>query len=99
MTDRRDEGPLRHFPTVARIEGVTYLVLVAAAVVDRVGSTDLVAGPGLLHGLVFLVYAAMVAAFHRRESWGAVLTVQLLAASFLPFGAFWAERRVAVARA
>lgn len=86
---------LGRFPIVARIEGLSYLVLVAATIAHRLGSADLVAVPGAVHGVLFLVFAAMIAAFHLRERWGIVLTVSLLAASFIPFGAFWAERRVA----
>lgn len=86
---------LERFPVVARVEGVSYLVLVAATLLHRLGSVDLVAVPGFVHGLAFLVFAALVVALHQRHRWGLVLTVQLLAASFVPFGAFWADRRVA----
>ena len=86
---------LERFPLVARVEGVSYLVLVAATLLHRLGSVDLVAVPGFVHGLAFLVFAGLVVALHQRHRWGLVLTVQLLAASFVPFGAFWADRRVA----
>ncbi len=89
------DAALARFPVIARTEGVSYLVLMAATILHRAGGADLVAVPGFVHGVLFLVFAALVVALHLRHRWGLVLTVSLLAASFIPFGAFWAERRVA----
>ena len=86
---------LRPLRIAAGVEAATYLVLLAAALDRRIAdSRDLVRPAGLLHGVVFLVYLAIVVRLSMRRSWSAVLTVTLLAAAFVPFGTVVAERRL-----
>jgi integral membrane protein len=86
---------LRPLRIAAGAEAATYLVLLAAAVDRRIADhRDLVPLAGLLHGVVFLIYLAVVVRLSLQRSWSAVLTVTLLAAAFVPFGTVVAERRL-----
>ena len=87
---------LRTLRKVALVEAATYLVLLAAVADHRLlGERDLVGPAGLLHGLVFLVYLALVLRVGRERSWPVTEVVTLLAAAFVPLGTVVAERRMA----
>lgn len=80
----------------AVVEAATYLVLLAAVFNERVlGGADLVGPAGAVHGLVFLVYLALVLRVRGERGWPATEVVTLLAAAFVPFGTIAAERRLA----
>ena len=86
---------LQHLRTAARVEAATYLVLLVAALDRRLSDgRDLVRPAGLVHGVVFLVYLAIVVRSSVRRSWSPILTVTLLAAAFIPLGTIVAERRL-----
>ena len=77
------------------VEGITYLVLLGAALWHGlVGGPDLARVVGLVHGITFLVYAAAVLLARRRAGWSATDTLSLLVASALPAGGFVVARRM-----
>jgi integral membrane protein len=77
------------------VEGITYLVLLAAALWrGLLDGPDLAAVVGLVHGIAFLVYAAAVLDARRRAGWSATATLSLLVASALPAGGFVVARRM-----
>jgi integral membrane protein len=87
---------LRPLRLAAIVEAATYLVLLAAVADHRLlGERDLIRPAGLLHGVVFLVYLALVLAVRRERRWSTPEVVTLLAAAFVPLGTVVAERRLA----
>ncbi|MGH9225314.1 MAG: DUF3817 domain-containing protein [Acidimicrobiales bacterium] len=91
-TNDRDAAAFR---VTAYVEALTYLVLLAFVVVYRVfDGLDLIRVPGLVHGIVVLVYFVMVLRIRESQGWGAGETLLILLASALPFGGFWAGRHL-----
>jgi integral membrane protein len=50
---------------------------------------------GLVHGVIYLGYAAVVLAAARRHHWAAQHTVTLLFVAAIPLGGFWVARHAA----
>mgnify|MGYP000011318402 CR=1 FL=1 len=76
------------------IEATTYLALLAATVYKyTVGGDRGVALLGPIHGVLFLIFAAMVLTHHRDLGWPIHRAVIALVLGSLPFGGFWVERR------
>lgn len=87
---------LRQLRAVSIVESLSYLLLLAAMVWHRViDGPDTTPVMGLVHGVIYLVYAAVVLAAHRRHGWPAQQTVLLLAVAAVPLGGFWVAHRVA----
>lgn len=83
----------------AALEAATYLVLLAAVAQHRLlDGPDRVSAVGLVHGLVFLGYAAVVLAGRRERRWSRQDVASLLAAAFVPLGTVVVERRLRVRR-
>ena len=91
-------------PSVARIlkvvsvvEGTSYLLLMCAVfakyVLDAPGEGGVpIMGP--THGVIFLVYAALVLVGREEQGWDAKQTVIALVLAAIPFGGFYVERRM-----
>jgi integral membrane protein len=83
------------FRTVAMVEAVTYLLLLACVVVKRViHGPDLVPVMGPIHGIAFLVYFVLTLAVREEQGWTVGQTIIVLVASALPFGAFVVNSRM-----
>ncbi|MFT7601453.1 MAG: integral membrane protein [Acidimicrobiales bacterium] len=83
--------PLRR---ISIVEAVSYLVLLIATVVKRIGTTELgvtIVGP--IHGVLFLVYAAMLLRDYNVLGWTLWKTVAAMVIGSLPLGGFWVERK------
>ncbi len=83
-------GPLR---LVSVVEATSYLILLAATVVERTGGTGVgvtIVGP--IHGVLYLVFAGLVLLARPALDWSIVRTVLALIIGSLPFGGFWLER-------
>jgi integral membrane protein len=82
-------------PWAAVGEAVTYLVLMVAVVLKRgFDQPGLVPIMGPVHGTLFLVYALLVVLVSQDERWPAKRTILALLLSVVPFGGFYAERKV-----
>ena len=90
--------PSHSEPAVAAtgfVEGITYVVLLAAALWHGLlDGPDLATVIGLVHGIAFLVYAAAVLLARGRAGWSVTDTLSLLVASALPAGGFVVARRM-----
>lgn len=76
------------------VESVSYLVLLAGMAWHRLlDGPDTTPVMGLVHGVIYLVYAAVVLAAHRRHGWLAERTVLLLFVAAIPLGGFWVAHR------
>jgi integral membrane protein len=84
------------FRTVALIEAVTYLILLAFVVVKRGfdGPDALVSVMGPIHGIAFLAYLFLTLLVREEQGWSVGQTIIVLVASALPFGAFVVNRRM-----
>lgn len=91
-SDRRSR--ITFLRRVSIIEAVSYLVLLVATVVKRLDMTELgvqIVGP--IHGVLFLLFAALVIRDHRMLCWPLWQMLGALILGSLPFGGFWVERR------
>ncbi len=87
---------LRPLPAVSIVESLSYLVRLAATAWHRLlDGPDTTPVMGLVHGVIYLVYAAVVLAAHRRLRWPAQQTVLLLFVAAVPLGGFWVAHRLA----
>lgn len=78
---------------ISVIEAISYLALLVATILKNTGRDDIgvtILGP--VHGVLYLVFVAMV--LWRRDDlgWDVVRTVLALFIGALPFGGFWLER-------
>jgi len=88
---------LRWMRAVSLLEGSTLLALVLVAVplkhLAGVPMATRIMGP--IHGLAFLLYVWMLARTVCAGGWPRSEMIRLVAAAFIPFGAFINERRLA----
>lgn len=94
------------FPSVAKplrimslVEATSYLVLIAAVVAKRVFEVDTPAEGGVpimgpLHGVLYLVYAALALVGREEQRWTGMQTVAALVLGAIPLGGFYVERRM-----
>ena len=88
--------PLNRLRLVALGEGVSYLILLGIAMPlkygwDMPGAVRIV---GMLHGVLFVFFALALAHAHLSRRWGIAFSALIFASSFVPFGAFWMDRRL-----
>jgi len=88
---------LRSFILVARLEGLSFLILLFVAMPLKylAGAPGAVRVVGLAHGLLFLAYLALTTRLAVDDRWPGRRIASALIASLLPFGTFWFERRLA----
>ncbi len=92
--DSVDSAMIRRLRTASIIEATTYLFLVAATVMKYAGGDDRgVSLLGPIHGVLFLVFAALVMTNYERLGWPLWRAVTALFIGSLPFGGFWVERK------
>ena len=85
---------LHRLRAMSIIEAVTYLALVAATIYKyTAGGERGVEVLGPIHGVLYLVFAALVLAHHRDLGWPVSKAAMAVALGSLPFGGFWVERR------
>ena len=83
------------FGITAFIEAVTYLVLLAFVIVKRVlDGPDLIRIPGMVHGIMALVYLVMALRIRDEQGWTLGRTLLVLLMSAVPLGGFWAGRHL-----
>lgn len=75
-------------------EAVTYLLLLVATVVKASGGSEAgVAVLGPVHGVLYLVFAALVLRARELLAWNWTRAITALIIGSLPLGGFWLERR------
>ncbi len=86
---------LKTFRIVAFLEGVSYLLLMAAAVYKRLPEGDdyYVKLLGMPHGLLFVAYIALAFLLKPEQKWSNKVFGIVLLASILPFGTFYVEKK------
>lgn len=81
--------PIAAFRTVAIIEAVSYLALLAAVVTYRVfDGPDFIGVLGPIHGIAFLVYLVLALKVRESQGWNLWQTLLVIIASAIPIGGF-----------
>lgn len=87
---------LGRFRAVAFLEGVSLIVLVFVGMPLKYlwEQEILVKTIGPVHGVLFILYVIMALSLSNDLNWKRNTTALVLIASFIPFGTFYADRKV-----
>lgn len=90
---RTSLGRLR---AVGFLEGVSFLVLLGIAMPLKylAGQPEAVRMVGMAHGVLFVLYVLLVIQVAIEHSWTWQKTLLALVVSVLPFGTFWADKKL-----
>ncbi|GAA4372078.1 DUF3817 domain-containing protein [Hymenobacter koreensis] len=77
-------------------EGVSFLVLLGIAMPLKylLGQPEAVRMVGMAHGLLFVLYVLLVIMAAIEHSWSFKKAVLAFVASLVPFGTFWADKKL-----
>ena len=91
-----DSKTLRNFLLIARLEGISFLVLLGIAMPLKywAGMPMAVKVFGWAHGILFILYFYLLVQVLQQHSWKAGRILAAIAASLLPFGTFVFERKL-----
>lgn len=81
---------------VSILEGVSYILLLGVAMPLKY-MFDLpmaVRVVGMGHGILFILLVLAIGKAHLKFKWEAGFSMLIFAASLVPFGAFWMDRRL-----
>ena len=85
---------IRNLRIASVVEAVSYLPLLVATVVKQAGGAETgVSVLGPIHGVLYLIFAAMVMATKETLGWDWMKTFSALLIGSLPLGGFWLERK------
>ena len=81
---------------VSLLEGISYLMLFGISMplkymADMPGPNKVI---GMAHGLLFVLYILLVIMVKIEHDWGMKKTFLALLASIVPFGTFWADKKL-----
>lgn len=81
---------------VGFLEGVSFLVLLGIAMPLKylAGQPEAVKAVGMAHGVLFVLYVLLVLQVSLLRSWSGGKALLALAVSVVPFGTFWAEKKL-----
>ena len=84
------------FRITAFLEGLSYILLLFVAVPIKYHSGDAfyVQVLGMPHGLLFMAYVFLALYFKPQYNWDTKTFLLVLAASIVPFGTFYVDRKV-----
>jgi len=84
--------PAKRFRFVAIVEAVTWAALIVAMIVKRVADMDsAIRIPGMVHGIVFVIYVLLALLTARALKWNLKVLALALVASIPPFFTVWFE--------
>jgi integral membrane protein len=92
--DLKTAGALRRLRLVSAPEAVSFLILLVCSVLKRTTDFNAVPVMGSVHGLLVVLYAVFWLDAWYRAKWPLGTAALYLALSVLPFGGFYAERRL-----
>lgn len=82
------------FRLIAFLEGLSYLLLVAAAIYKRTHADEYyVKLLGMPHGILFVLYIVLAFILKSHYKWDFKTFSIVLIASILPFGTFYIEKK------
>ncbi len=88
--------PLGRLRLIAYAEGISLLLILGITMPLKYGfgyphPNEVI---GLIHGILFILYVGAVLYFTFRENWNIKKTLLALIASIIPFGPFWADKKL-----
>jgi integral membrane protein len=91
-----DNADLRRLSISGIAEGISFLVLLLVAMPMKylLGKPEAVRVVGMLHGVLFIVYAILVLSVARSRRWPVTWIGMGLLSALLPFGPFWFDRKI-----
>lgn len=87
---------LDRFRTVAIIEGISYLILVFIAMPLKylAGIQTAVKYPGMVHGVLFVLFAALLLQVWIKYRWSFKKATVAFLWSLVPFGTFYFDKQL-----
>ena len=85
---------LRSLHLISRLEAISYLALIVASLIKAFGDNEngvRVMGP--IHGVLFLVYAALILRWFNDLGWPFSRAVLAIVLGSIPFGGFWVDQK------
>jgi len=81
---------------LAYLEGISFLLLLGVGMplkyMYEMPKPNLYIG--MIHGILFMAYGAWVFVVKSEQQWSNSKTFWAMLAAFLPFGTFWADRKL-----
>ena len=86
---------MKLFRIIALLEGISYLLLLFIGVPMKymMDNPVMVKAMGMPHGLLFVAYIFMAVYLQEKQGWKPKTFISILAASIIPFGTFYADRK------
>ena len=83
------------FRIVSFLEGLSYVLLLFVGVPVKYGAGNdiLVKILGMPHGILFMAYIVLALLIRQQMQWDRRATLFVLAASIIPFGTFYINRK------
>lgn len=83
------------FKVISFLEGISYLLLLFVGVPLKYFAENpvVVKSVGMPHGMLFLAYIVGVILIRKKMDWNVKTTLVALAASVLPFGTFYINKK------
>lgn len=87
---------LKRFRQVAVLEGISYLLLlfIAMPLKYMADIPEAVKYTGWTHGLLFVLYAALLIQVWQQYNWKFSKAVVVFVASLIPFAPFWVDKKL-----
>lgn len=84
------------FRITAFLEGLSYILLlfIAVPIKYQMGDASYVQMLGMPHGLLFMAYVFLAVYLKPQYNWNTKTFLLVLAASVIPFGTFYVDRKV-----
>lgn len=95
VKDGKKDRLINIFKITSFLEGLSYILLLFVGVPLKylAGNSFLVKSLGMPHGVLFLAYIALALFIRSRMKWDVKTTFIVLAASLLPFGTFYVNKK------
>ncbi|EIA07626.1 DUF3817 domain-containing protein [Flavobacterium frigoris] len=88
---------LKIFKITAVLEGISYLVLFSNMLFIKPSNFELyhtlLYPIGMSHGVLFIAYVLLAILVKKSQKWSLKTLAIILAASLIPFGAFYVEKK------
>ncbi|MCK8677499.1 MULTISPECIES: DUF3817 domain-containing protein [Streptomyces] len=92
--DIKTAASLHRLRLVSAPEAVSFLLLLVCSVLKRTTEFNAVPVMGMIHGVLFVLYVLFWLDAWNRTKWDFKIAALYFVLSVLPFGGFYAERRL-----
>ncbi|MCM2387848.1 DUF3817 domain-containing protein [Streptomyces albipurpureus] len=92
--DIKTASSLHRLRLVSAPEAVSFILLMIASVLKRTTDFNAVPALGMIHGVLFILYVLFWLDAWNRTKWDLKTAALYFVLSVLPFGGFYAERKL-----